>query len=319
MAVSFFLDIRDILKIGNHYFINRMNDMKKKILMILCLIVCICFCGCEKERTNAQIAATTQPVYEFTTRLCKGTDISVTMLITENVSCLHNYTLHPQQMRKIENAQLLIISGAGLEDFLEKALLQAPQIIDASQNISLICPETEHNHDHSQEHSHENDPHIWLSPANAAKMAENICAGLIEAYPVHTEIFMQNLGSLLDDFQKLSEYAENALQELSTNRLITFHDGFSYMAQVFKLDIIHAIEEESGSETSAAELKEIINLVKQNHLPAIFTETNGSVSAAEIISRETNVPIYQLDMVMGERTYFEAMYHNINTLKEALG
>ena len=141
MAVSFFLDIRDILKIGNHYFINRMNDMKKKILMILCLIVCICFCGCEKERTNAQIAATTQPVYEFTTRLCKGTDISVTMLITENVSCLHNYTLHPQQMRKIENAQLLIISGAGLEDFLEKALLQAPQIIDASQNISLICPE----------------------------------------------------------------------------------------------------------------------------------------------------------------------------------
>ena len=293
--------------------------MKKTIVIVLCLIFCICFWGCEKPETNAQIAATTQPVYEFTTRLCKGTDISVTKLITENVSCLHNYTLQPQQMRRIENAELLIISGVGLEDFLNKALLQAPQIIDASQNISLICPDSEHNHDHSHEHSHEEDPHIWLSPANAAKMAENIYAGLIEAYPEHTEIFTQNLGSLLDDFQELSTYAENALQELSANRLITFHDGFSYMAQAFDLDIIHAMEEESGSEASAAELKEIINLVNQNHLPAIFTECNGSTSAAEIISRETNVPIYQLDMAMGGRTYFEAMYHNINTLKEALG
>lgn len=293
--------------------------MKQKITMFLCLALCLCFWGCDKQEINSQIAATTQPVYEFTARLCEGTDISVTKIISESVSCPHNYTLQPQQLQKIENAKILVISGVGLEDFLGETLHKTDNIIDASQNISLICPDSGHDHEHGHEHSHDEDPHIWLSPANAAKMAENICAGLIAAYPEHTEALTENLNSLLKDFQKLSVYAEKELKELSYNRLITFHDGFSYMAQAFNLDIIHAIEEESGSEASAAELKELINLVNQNHLPAIFTESNGSISAAEIISRETNVPIYQLDMAMGERNYFEAMYHNINTLKEALG
>ena len=53
-------------------------------------------------------------------------------------------------------------------------------------------------------------------------------------------------------------------------------------------------------------------------MKAIFIETNGSVSAAEVISRETGVPIYTLDMAMGGDSYFDAMYHNIDTIKEAL-
>ena len=53
-------------------------------------------------------------------------------------------------------------------------------------------------------------------------------------------------------------------------------------------------------------------------LPAIFTERSGSVSAASIIARETGVKVYQLDMAMAGDDYFAAMYHNIDTLKEAL-
>jgi len=54
-------------------------------------------------------------------------------------------------------------------------------------------------------------------------------------------------------------------------------------------------------------------------LPAVFTESNGSVSAADIIAAETNISVYSLDMAMGGDSYFEAMYHNIDTIKEALG
>ena len=78
------------------------------------------------------------------------------------------------------------------------------------------------------------------------------------------------------------------------------------------------MEEESGSEASAAELIELIEEVEHHDLPAIFTETNGSVSAAGIIARETGAGSYALDMAMGGDSYFEAMYHNIDTLKEAL-
>jgi ABC-type Zn uptake system ZnuABC Zn-binding protein ZnuA len=109
------------------------------------------------------------------------------------------------------------------------------------------------------------------------------------------------------------------LEYLHSRNLVTFHDGFSYLAQAFDLEILHAIEEESGSEASASELIEIINLIEANNIRTIFTESNGSVSAADIISKETNVAVKELDMCMGSRSYFDAMYHNIDTLKEALG
>jgi ABC-type Zn uptake system ZnuABC Zn-binding protein ZnuA len=60
-------------------------------------------------------------------------------------------------------------------------------------------------------------------------------------------------------------------------------------------------------------------LVNANHLPAIFTERNGSASAASIIARETGVESFALDMAMAGDDYFEAMYHNIDTIREALG
>jgi len=108
------------------------------------------------------------------------------------------------------------------------------------------------------------------------------------------------------------------LQDLKTRELITFHDGFSYFAESFDLHIVKAVEEESGSEASAKELIELIDLVNSKQLPAIFTEVNGSVAAAKVIAAETGVKICSLNMAMAGESYFEAMYHNIRTIKEAL-
>ena len=109
------------------------------------------------------------------------------------------------------------------------------------------------------------------------------------------------------------------LKSLSSHDLITFHDGFGYFADCYDLHILEAVEEESGSEASAKELIHLITLVHDHKLPAIFTEIHGSVSAANVISRETGANIYALDMCMGDTGYVEAMYRNIDTIKEALG
>ena len=78
------------------------------------------------------------------------------------------------------------------------------------------------------------------------------------------------------------------------------------------------MEEEAGSEASARELIHLIEAVEHHGLPAIFTETSGSTSAAEIIARETGCARYTLSMAMTGDSYFDAMYRNIHTLKEAL-
>lgn len=275
-------------------------------------LILLLLSGCAKQEKKAEIAATTLPVYEFTSRLCEGTGISIVRLVTENVSCLHDYSLNVQQVRAAEAAELIVISGAGLEDFMED-LLAGKNIIDSSVGIESL--ESEHHHGHH----HAEDSHIWLSPENAKQMAVGICTGLTEKYPQHKTAFEANLQALLADIDALQEYANAQLSNLSCRELITFHDGFSYLAHAFDLHILAAVEEESGSEASAAELKTLIQLIRENNLPAVFTERNGSVSAAHIIAAETGVKIYALDMAMSGDSWIEAMYQNIDTLKEALG
>ena len=199
-----------------------------------------------------------------------------------------------------------------------EVLNRSGMVIDASDRVPLLQCEQEHDHEHEDHgHNHEVDSHIWLAPKNAMIMAENICAGLAQAYPMYAHTFQANLEKLLQKLTALQQYGEEALNELSCREIITFHDGFGYLAQAFDLHILEAIEEESGSEASARELIGLIEILQLHQLPAIFTETNGSSSAAGIISRETGVPVYVLDMGMS-RDYFDMMYHNINTLKEAL-
>lgn len=297
--------------------------MKFKKLLLAIFLVAVTLCGCGASEEYAPLAATTLPVYEFTSRLCLGTELTVTRLVTESVSCLHDYSLNVSQVRRAEAAQTVILSGAGLEDFMED-ILQNADTIDASAGIEIIEYEEGHDHHEVTEHHgheghhHDRDSHIWLSPENAAVMAQNICDGLCLRYPDDAAIFQKNLAALLEDLDELNAYGTQTLSQLSCRDLITFHDGFAYFAQAFDLNIVQAVEEESGSEASASELKELICTVREHDLPAIFTETNGSTAAAQILASETSVGVYQLDMAMAGDSYFDAMYHNIDTLKEAL-
>ena len=295
--------------------------MKKRILLPIYLFVFLLLTGCSQTTEICPIVATTGPVCQFTQALCEGTDLTVTQLITDDVSCLHDYTLRVNQMQAVESAETVILSGAGLEGFMDDILSGIETVIDCSSGINVMSygEDHGHEHDHSQDHHHEHDPHIWLSPENAKIMVQNIYNGLCARYPAWSSVFQTNLDGLLAQLDALQAYGEEALSSLSTREMITFHDGFAYFAHSFGLTILEAVEEESGSEASAKELKHLINLVQEHHLPAIFTEVNGSDSAAGVISRETGVQVFALDMAMASDDYFHSMYHNIDTIKEALG
>ena len=149
-------------------------------------------------------------------------------------------------------------------------------------------------------------------------MTENIAAALTELYPEHAPAFRTNADALVQRLQELDAYGKAQLAGVSCRDLLTFHDGFGYLAETCGLEIAAAIEEEAGSEASAKTLTELVHLVEDHGLSAVFTEVNGSPSAASVISAETGVPVFCLDMAMGGSDYFAAMRCNYDTLKEAL-
>lgn len=291
-----------------------------KSYALLLVILLLCGCGSMVPET-VDIAATTGPVAQFAREITAGTDLTVVQVISDSVSCLHDYSLSVRQMEALEKSDLVLISGAGLEEFMEDALAAVSDVADCSAGVELKDMEgQDHHHGHEEEHSHhhEDDPHIWLDPMRAVQMAENICKALTQRYPEYEAVFLQNTNHLTEKLEELYAYGLDTLQDLQCRELITFHDGFGYLADAFDLHIVAAIEEESGSEASAKDLIEMIHLVEEHRLPAVFTEVNGSVSAASVIQAEVGINVYALDMAMGGSDYLQAMKANIDTLKEAL-
>ena len=288
--------------------------LTKSIFLILLILL---FTACGAAPVTADIAATTGTVAQFTEAIAEGSGLTVTQVISEQISCLHDYALSVRQMEALTNSRVVLMSGAGLEETMEDALHAAEVLYDCSEGISVLEQDGHEHHEAESGHEHTHDPHIWLDPANAAAMAENICAALTAQYPEQGPLFRKNTDALVQKLEDLAAYGHAALADLSCRKLITFHDGFAYFANAFDLEIVAAIEEESGSEASAADLIHIIETIEHHQVPAIFTETNGSVSAATIIEAEIGVESYTLDMAMGG-DYFSAMTHNIDTLKEAL-
>ena len=263
------------------------------------------------------ILATTYPVYLFTTAVTEGVEgVEVTRLIQEEISCLHDYTLTVNDMKAIEAADVIVMNGVGLEDFMSDALAtsDAP-VIDCSEGVELLEAMGHEGHDHDTEY----DPHIWMDEGNVSVMLENITKALSDLDPDHGETYEVNRAAA----DAALGYDADKLSQLSGKPLITFHDGFQYFAQATGLDLLKAIEEEEGAEASAAEIKEIVGLIGEYDIPAIFTEKNGSDATAQAISRETGCGVAQLDLVMsgdgsGIQPYVDAMNQNIDTILEAL-
>ncbi len=277
-------------------------------LALLLLLVGLCACAAQPA-SQTPVLATTAPLHAMAEALLQDTGLTCGRLITESVSCLHDYTLTVRQMQAISRADVVIVNGLGLEDFMTDALQSANGIITASQAVTTLPGEDGP------------DPHVWLSPQNCILMSQTIAAALCARYPQHQTQIESNLSRLCDDFTAAQQYGEQALGSLSCRELVTFHDGFAYFADAFDLHIAAAMEIEHGSEPSARELTRIIELVSDAQLPAIFTEENGDTSAAQLVAQQTGAGVYCLTMGLSEgaSACTDALYHNINTLQEALG
>ena len=279
----------------------------KKLWFFLLLAAVLTLAGCGSKQET--IVASTSPVQQFAAAVCEGTGLEVGLVVSDSVSCVHDYTLSTAQMMKIEKAEVILLSGADLEEFMADALESASgRVIECSDGVELLPGEEEG----------EYDPHIWLSPMNARIMTRNIAKKLSALYPEHADTFATNAEHYCDELYALELECGNLLYDLENRDLITFHDGFAYFAQAFNLNILAAIEEEAGAEASAKDLTEMTELVRSYGLPAIFVEQDGSRSAARVISRETGCKVGVLSTGLGNKDYFKTLRDNAIAIKEAL-
>ncbi len=312
--------------------------IKKYLPILLVLLLGLSACGKQPteqqtEQSGLTVAAMTYPVYLLTSEVTREVpDVTVKLVINQPVSCVHDYTLSVNDMKALEGADLIALSGAGLEASMENALgaVAGTKQIDCSAGVELL-PMAENGHHHGEanapeadKHTAETDPHFWLDPVRAAAMLDKLAEGLAEISPEHKEAFLNNAARGKEALLQGYETMKADLKDLSLRELITFHDGFQYFAQAFDLTILRSIEEEAGSEASAQEVGELLEEIAVHKLPAVFTEKNGATATAELLRREAGVDVKSLDLMMsgetenvGVETYLTMMQSNINAIREA--
>lgn len=310
----------------------------------LLLLPLLLLSACTPQKANSEpkqetlsLVATTYPIYLFLSEVTRGADgVSVTPLINQSISCLHNYTLSVNDMKVMEGADVLFMNGAGLDDFvLDSSHSNASlTLVDCSSGMNLLPAheDTEEPvHEEVQEsnpaHDHDGDwdPHYWLDPNCAAAMLTRIEQQLSKLDPNNADLYQKNAASATETI--VAEYTrlKNKLAPLKARELITFHDGFSYFAHAFDLKILLAVEEEEGQEASAQVIAHALSLIDTYKLPAIFTEQYSSDATARAIAREAGVSVYPLTLIMSGTTdqpgisvYLAAMEQNVTTVLEAL-
>ena len=295
--------------------------MKKFIALLFALLVLPCAALCETVVTSFY------PIWLMTLNLTRGLEDHVTVrnLAAPTVGCLHDYQLQTSDMKALSGADAFLVNGAGMEAFLPEIAnaLPALPVIEAAEGIGLL--EDSGALEILDAEEEETNSHLWLDPARAVRMAENLAAGLIRLMPGDEAAITANLEDYRSRLQALDGQLREGLQDLSRRDIVTFHEAFPYFAAAYSLNVVAVVNKEPGEVLTPAQMGILVREIIRLGNPPLFVEPQYTDLSAETLARETGSSVYSLDpVVTGPEThvpldYYETvMLQNMNTLIEAL-
>ena len=267
----------------------------------------------EEENGTTKIVTSFYPMYIIAENLTAGAEnIELVNMADVNVGCLHDYTLTTEDMKKVEDADIFISNGLGMESFIDKILSSNAdmKVIDSSTNIdNLISNDDEVN------------GHIWTNIEKYIKQVKNISEGLQQNDSANSEVYQKNADEYLKELNELTDEFNNALKQVKGKKAVVLNESFEYLGQELELDMIVIKTDHEESTISAEVLKQTIDAVKNEDIEMIIIDKNDNKSNAETIAFETGAKIFELNSGLtgdlDKDAYINAVRENINTLKEA--
>jgi len=216
-----------------------------------------------------------------------GDDVSVTVLLPVGADP-HAFQASPRDAIAVEAADLVFLSGAGLEGSLAP-LLQAAHggIVDLSSELVLrqnLLPD-----------EGGFDPHVWFDPRNVAAWSETIAKALAEADPDHASMYRARADAYQREIGELDLWIRDRVATVpeEARRLVTDHEAFGYFADLYGIEEIGTILPgySTLSEPSARELAALEDAIRAAGVPCIFVGTTIPSALAEQVAADTGTRI----------------------------
>lgn len=300
--------------------------MKNVIRLISLLLILMLLPVCALGET---VVTSFYPIWLLARNLAEGIPgLEVRNLAAPDTGCLHDYQLQSQDMKVLEEADLFLVNGAGMESYLDLVFSAFPDlpVARASDGVPLIYGMDALQIGESEEEEEgEANAHIWLSASNAVLMARNLADAMIRQFPSLEPGIRENLASLTDRLNLLDQELKDGLSDLPRRGIITFHEAFPYFASAYGLEVLAVVNREPGETLTPAQLARLITVIRDLENPPLFTEPQYEDLSARILASETGAKIYTLDpVVTGPEEnvpldYYESvMRKNMETLRDAL-
>jgi manganese/iron transport system substrate-binding protein len=231
----------------------------------------------------------------------------------------------------VADSSMLIVNGAGLEEFLAKLLQNAGgqrTTIEAAAGLESRKPKPGEEIV-AEVHGHEGDPHFWLDPVSVIKYVENIRDGLSAVDPDGAQVYLANAQAYITKLQELDKWAAEQMKQVPDDRrvLVTNHESLGYFADRYGLRIVGAIvpSVSTGASPSAQQLAQLADAVKRAGVKAIFLETGANPQLANQLARDagiravTSLYTHSVTDAKGPApTYIDMMKYNVKAIVDAL-
>ncbi|MDL2311045.1 zinc ABC transporter substrate-binding protein [Peptostreptococcaceae bacterium OttesenSCG-928-C18] len=247
--------------------------------------------------------------------------------IVPNDTDIHSWELTPKDIVKIEDTNLVLTNGLGIETWRESLVttIGEDKLKEVNKGIDLINLVGETGH---EEHEHgEFDPHIWMSVKNMKIMASNVYEEIIKLDNKNEEDYLENFNRLIKDLDELEKSYESRLADYKGRYIIVPHEAFSYLARDYSLNQVAIEGINSSSEPDLGKMAEIIDIAKKNNINTVFYEFEESDKIAKAIANEIEgkiSPLYTLEVTTSEQVknkedYISLMYKNLDNLEKSFG
>ncbi len=283
-------------------------------------------------RAKLKVIASFFPMYEFAKNIGgKRADVSVFIPIGDEP---HGWEPPTQQIAMVQNSQLFIYNGAGMESFipsfLENGSFPNTTFVKASEGIQMMDADVQHMDPSEAKPVIEQggkDPHVWNDPVLAEKEVRNIASAMEKADPTDAQYYEANANSYIGKLDKLDHDIRSGLSDCKTRTFVSFHNAFNYFTQRYNLTDYWISGIAPEAEISPQDLAKVEDVARQNHAKVIFSEDLADPKLAETLAEDVNATTEILSPLEGINeteqkegaTFIGMWYQNLAALRDAMG
>jgi zinc transport system substrate-binding protein len=263
-----------------------------------------------------KIGVTLHPYYSWTKNIAGDLPgIEVRPILPGEIDA-GDYQPRPEDIKKLADLDAIVVNGIGHDDFIFPMIRAA-----GNQKIVIIRPNDATPQIRSVHGSAVNS-HTFISFTNAVQQTYAIARALSALRPRLADAFQRNAAAYARRLRLIKANAAAQLAEARITRVVTVHDGYGYLLQEFGLEVAGVVQPAHGLTPSAAELRDMVRLLRREKIRVVFSEETFPASMLAVLRDEAGVKVYIISHIASGAysadKFEKEMRKNVDTMVRAL-